>query len=292
MLGQNLNSRRNRQVFVFGDQLIAPTPFAIQNTLSSRRPSTRSLRHIAAYFAQAEADLYNQFHLTAGVRDDGFSTFGAAHRTRAVPEGDAAWTFTKLLGGDNEGTGWLSNGNLRAAYGETGREPPVYATISALSSTSHLRQRLRRLHQLEAERRRAAWSPAAIVGNPRPQARAQPRGGGRHRSRLLRAARRLRLHVLQQALDGRHSAGAGQRRGDRRATGLVNGATITNKGVELRAQHPPVHVAELRLGRSAATTPRTAAASRRCSRACSSFRTTTKASPARSVRRRSATRRA
>jgi hypothetical protein len=134
VLGQNLNSRRNRQVYIFGDQLIAPNPLAIQNTVSYTPTEFRSLRHIEAYFSQAELDLYNQVHVTAGVRDDGFSTFGASNRTAMYPKVDAAWTFTNLM--HTTGSGWLSNGRLRAAYGETGREPPVYATISALSSTS------------------------------------------------------------------------------------------------------------------------------------------------------------
>jgi TonB-linked SusC/RagA family outer membrane protein len=134
VLGQNLNSRRNRQVYVFGDQLIAPAPLAIQNTVSFTPTETRSLRHVAGYFGQTELDFYNQLHVTAGLRDDGFSTFGASHRSAAYPKVDAAWTFTNLHGTNNGG--WLSNGRLRAAYGETGREPQVYSTISALSTTA------------------------------------------------------------------------------------------------------------------------------------------------------------
>ena len=89
-MGQNLNSRRNRQVYVFGEQLIAPTPLAIQNTVSFTPTEMRSLRHIAAYFGQAELDFYNQLHITAGVRDDGFSTFGASHRIGGLSEGRRA----------------------------------------------------------------------------------------------------------------------------------------------------------------------------------------------------------
>jgi hypothetical protein len=134
-LGQNLNSRRYRDVFVFGDQLIAPTPFALQNTISYTPNETRSLRHIEAYFGQAQFGFLDQLYLTAGLRDDGFSTFGASKRTALYPKVDAAWIFTQTLGNTNQ-TGLLSYGKLRAAYGETGREPPVYATITALSSTS------------------------------------------------------------------------------------------------------------------------------------------------------------
>ncbi|HTI65040.1 MAG TPA: SusC/RagA family TonB-linked outer membrane protein [Gemmatimonadaceae bacterium] len=135
VLGQNLNSRRNRQVYVFGEGLIAPEPLALQNTVSFTPNETRSLRHISAYFGQAELDLHDQLHVTAGVRDDGFSTFGASDRTALYPKVDASWTFTNLFHPDGQPRfGWLSRGRLRAAYGETGREPPVYATITALST--------------------------------------------------------------------------------------------------------------------------------------------------------------
>jgi TonB-linked SusC/RagA family outer membrane protein len=134
-LGQNLNSRRYRDVFVFGDQLIAPTPYALQNTVSFTPAETRSLRHIQAYFAQAQVGWQDQLFLTAGLRDDGFSTFGASKRTALYPKVDLAWVFTETMGKTSQ-TGILSYGKLRAAYGETGREPPVYATISALSATA------------------------------------------------------------------------------------------------------------------------------------------------------------
>lgn len=134
-LGQNLNSRRYRDVFVFGDQLIAPTPFALQNTVSYTPSETRSLRHIEAYFAQGELGFYDQLFLTAGLRDDGFSTFGESKRTALYPKVDISWLFTRFLGNATE-SGLLSSGKLRAAYGETGAEPPVYATITALSSTA------------------------------------------------------------------------------------------------------------------------------------------------------------
>jgi TonB-linked SusC/RagA family outer membrane protein len=139
VLGSNLNSRRNRQVFVFGDQLIAPEPLAIQNTVSYNPSEFNSLQHILAYFGQAEADYNNELHGTVGLRLDGFSTFGQSDRTAWYPKADAAWTFTKYINDPNVPNNkwhWLSNARLRAAYGETGREPPVYATITALSTTT------------------------------------------------------------------------------------------------------------------------------------------------------------
>ena len=134
-VGQNLNSRRYRDMLIIGDQLIAPTPFALQNTVSYTPTENRNLRHIQAYFLQAQVGYDDELFVTAGLRDDGFSTFGSSKRTALYPKIDVAWVFTPLLGTSDE-KGAFSYGKLRAAYGETGREPPVYATISALSSTS------------------------------------------------------------------------------------------------------------------------------------------------------------
>ena len=135
-LGQNLNSRRFRQIWAQGQNLIAAEPFVTQNTINASVPQEfRSLVHIEGYFGQAEADLWNQVFITAGLRNDGFSTFGSGQRRANYPKASVAWNFTTALG-NTEQRGWLSLGKLRAAYGETGREPPVYGTITAYSTTS------------------------------------------------------------------------------------------------------------------------------------------------------------
>jgi TonB-linked SusC/RagA family outer membrane protein len=135
LVGQNLNARRNRQVWVQGQELIAPEPLALQNTITWTPVEVKSRQHIEAYFAQAEADLYNQLFITLGLRNDGFSTFGESNRRANYPKASVAWTFTNALGNLDQ-KGLFSFGKIRAAYGETGREPPVYGTITALSSTS------------------------------------------------------------------------------------------------------------------------------------------------------------
>jgi TonB-linked SusC/RagA family outer membrane protein len=134
-LGQNLNSRRFRDTYNAGEKLIAPSPLSLNNTVSIQGTEFRSLRHIESYFAQAEANVYDQFIANVGLRNDGFSTFGASKRRHNFPKASAAWIFTKLLNGDNNNR-VLSFGKIRAAYGETGKEPPVYGAITALSSSS------------------------------------------------------------------------------------------------------------------------------------------------------------
>jgi TonB-linked SusC/RagA family outer membrane protein len=134
-LGQNLNSRRFRNLLDFGEQLIAPSPFSINNTVTITSNEFKSLRHIEAYFAQLEANMYDQVDINVGLREDGFSTFGASRRYNTFPKASIGWTFTNTLGNTNR-TGLLSFGRVRAAYGETGKEPPVYGAITALSSQS------------------------------------------------------------------------------------------------------------------------------------------------------------
>ena len=134
-LGQNLNSRRDKSLFSTGQQLLALAPLALQNTVSQTSGQFESLAHIESYFAQATAELYDQLYFTVGVRNDGFSTFGASNRRSNFPKASAAWTFTNAFGNHDQ-KGVLSYGKLRAAYGETGKEPPVYGTITAYSTNS------------------------------------------------------------------------------------------------------------------------------------------------------------
>jgi len=132
-VGQNLNSRRFRSTFIEGDNLKAPTPFSLQNTLSTTPNELNSLAHIESYFTQADLGVYNQLFLSGRLRNDGYSTFGASKRRNNFPAFTAAWTFTNALHNEDH-KGILSFGKVRFAYGETGKEPPVYSSITALST--------------------------------------------------------------------------------------------------------------------------------------------------------------
>ncbi|HXT15098.1 MAG TPA: SusC/RagA family TonB-linked outer membrane protein [Gemmatimonadaceae bacterium] len=233
ILGQNLNSRRYRDVYIFGDQLIAPTPFAIQNTVSYTPTETRSLRHIQAYFTQAELDFYNQLHVTAGARDDGFSTFGSGNKTALYPKIDAAWTFTNWLNhGASTGNEWITNGRLRAAYGETGREPPAYAAISALSSTSTFGSGFGDVIGSK-QSGQGGLVTGSNLGNPnlKPERDREAEAGldfgfwGTRSDFSFTFYNKRSTDVILPAPVNAASTGA--------FTELVNGATLTNKGVEL-----------------------------------------------------------
>jgi len=134
-VGQNMNSRRYRDNYDAGTVLVAPDPLALQNTVTQKDFEFRSLQHVQSYFTQAELDFYHQLVVNVGVRNDGFSTFGASSRRANYPKASVAWTFSNWLNGGDQ-TGVFSYGKLHYAYGETGKEPPVYAAVNGFSLTN------------------------------------------------------------------------------------------------------------------------------------------------------------
>lgn len=130
-LGQNLNSRKFEQLQVRGRGFISPDLFQLSNTISSNLLPLdyESLVHLESYFAEGKLDLWDQVYLTGGVRNDASSTFGKDVRRNWFPKASAAWEASKYLG-IRSGQGMLSYLKLRAAYGETGREPAPYQVFS------------------------------------------------------------------------------------------------------------------------------------------------------------------
>ncbi|HEX6316124.1 MAG TPA: SusC/RagA family TonB-linked outer membrane protein [Gemmatimonadaceae bacterium] len=130
-LGQNLNSRKYEQLQVRGRGFISPDLFQLSNTISSNLLPLdyESLVHLESYFAEGKLDLWDQVYLTAGARNDASSTFGKDVRRNWFPKASAAWEASKYLG-IRSGEGLLSYLKVRAAYGETGREPAPYQVFS------------------------------------------------------------------------------------------------------------------------------------------------------------------
>jgi TonB-linked SusC/RagA family outer membrane protein len=130
-IGQNLNSRKYEQLQVRGKGFISPDLFQLSNTISSNLLPLdyESLVHLEAYFFEGKLDLWDQVYLTGGVRSDASSTFGKDVRRNWFPKASAAWEASKYLG-IRSGQGTLSYLKVRAAYGETGREPAPYQVFS------------------------------------------------------------------------------------------------------------------------------------------------------------------
>ena len=133
-VGQDLNSQTAQARQTFGTGLITPTPFNLANTANLAKPAYDFYQkiHTESYFGQATADLWDQVYLTAAVRNDGASTFGATSRHAWYPKASVAWIFK---GGQQGGTsGFLSYGKLRAAYGQSGTQPPPYLLASTFAA--------------------------------------------------------------------------------------------------------------------------------------------------------------
>ena len=134
-LGQNLNSRNTRTNQIFGQGYIG-TGISTPNNLVStnlQAQNFEALTNIAGYFAQQEVNLWDQLYLKGLIRMDQASSYTPDNRTNFFPAVSAAWNVTNFFGNrDLKGT--LSYLKLRAAYGETGREPAPYQFLSYLSS--------------------------------------------------------------------------------------------------------------------------------------------------------------
>jgi TonB-linked SusC/RagA family outer membrane protein len=130
-LGQNLNTRNNRQLGGVGRDLIAAQPFKLSNTVTRDLPlDNETVIHDASWFGQGTLDIKSQVYLSAAIRNDGSSTFGRSNLRSWFPKGSLAWEFTKAIGEQV----WLSYGKARVAYGEAGVEPVPYLTSQNYTS--------------------------------------------------------------------------------------------------------------------------------------------------------------
>jgi len=136
-LGQNLNSRGTRTNQIFGQGYIGTGINTPNNLVSTnlQAQNFESLVNIAGYFAQQEVNLWDQLYLKGLVRMDQASSYSADNRTNFFPAVSAAWNLTNFLGNRSQ-KGALSYLKLRAAYGQTGREPSPYQNLSYVSSGS------------------------------------------------------------------------------------------------------------------------------------------------------------
>lgn len=129
-LGQNLNHTDFRQNSLTGFTLI---PGAVQPDYAVTRvpDDARSTIRTDGYFATGDFTFADQLTVSATGRLDGSSTFGGEGERFFYPSVGAAWQFGKLpLLRD----GLLSFGKLRASWGRTGRQPPVYSNTSGFQT--------------------------------------------------------------------------------------------------------------------------------------------------------------
>jgi TonB-linked SusC/RagA family outer membrane protein len=131
-LGQNLNQQEFRRYQVNGQNLIFGTD-QLDFTVDRVPDEFFSRVRTDGYFAQATVDLAQQLFLTGALRYDGSNTFGGDRDTATgeqessrfvYPKASAVWEFTRHVP-------LVHFGKLRFAWGQAGRQPPVYSNVSA-----------------------------------------------------------------------------------------------------------------------------------------------------------------
>jgi len=103
--------------------------------LSNSAPNQRnpfnysSTVRTAALYSKVNFNAYDQLHLTVTGRAETASTFGSkAKSTFFFPSANVAWDFTNVPA--LSGSDILSFGKLRASWGQVGRQPDPYLTIT------------------------------------------------------------------------------------------------------------------------------------------------------------------
>ncbi len=136
LVGHQINQRSYSNFTTDGDGMSVVGFNQLDNTSSYAPDEYEWTIRDESYFGQLMVDLYNQLFLSASIRNDGSSTFGESEKRHWYPKVSGAWEFTQLkqLSGIKK---ILSFGKLRAAYGETGRQPSVYTTIDAFTSPTY-----------------------------------------------------------------------------------------------------------------------------------------------------------
>jgi TonB-linked SusC/RagA family outer membrane protein len=130
-VGQNLNQQDFRQNQTNGTTLIngtEETNFAVTNVGNEFKYRTRT----DGYFANSEVTFHDMFTVNGTARWDGSSTFGGSGKRFFYPGIGASWVFSKL--GFFDAVPFLDLAKVRASYGVSGRQPPVFSNVSAYTT--------------------------------------------------------------------------------------------------------------------------------------------------------------
>ena len=124
-VGQNLNQSQFSRYQVNGNTLIYGAnqlDFAVDKITNEYRSTTRT----DGYFANGEVTLFDQLTLTGNLLNEGSSTFGGDGKRFWYPGVGVSWQVSRLGMFDN--LSWLDNLKVRANYGVSGRQPPVFSS--------------------------------------------------------------------------------------------------------------------------------------------------------------------
>ncbi|MFQ5676120.1 MAG: hypothetical protein ACE5G1_09505, partial [bacterium] len=135
LLGHQFNNREFKEFRTIGDGMSVYGFQHLENTSSYTPDDDETTIRDESYFGQVFVDLWDQLFLSGAMRNDGSSTFGKSERRHWFPKVSGAWEFTKSPALQN--IKWLNFGKVRAAYGEAGRQPGVYQTVTAFTAANY-----------------------------------------------------------------------------------------------------------------------------------------------------------
>ena len=203
----------------------------------------RRRRRRSAATSQEQVAFRDRLFLTVAVRTDQNSAFGTNFQRVFYPKASLSWIMSDESFFPHYR--WLNQFRLRSAYGASGVQPGRHVGARHVLDDADRRASTRTRH--------AAASRASALGNPnlKPETSAEFEGG--FDTRVLEQPRQHRVHVLQQADEGRADQPA-----DRAVGGRVghdacsrNLGSIKNTGIEATLTATLVDRRDVRLGRHA-----------------------------------------
>ncbi len=132
--GLNANERYARNLTTQVTGLDIPGFYDISNSSASAVTGYNStLRRLIGVYGQAELAYNDYWFLTASVRNDWSSTLPVDNRSFIYPAVNTSFIFSEALGIDAR---FLSFGQLRASWGQTGNDAAPYLIYSTLGQSS------------------------------------------------------------------------------------------------------------------------------------------------------------
>ncbi len=123
LVGTNYNVRTFDDVAIEGRDFINPlSPPQLNNANNLTPFKTYSENRTVGYYTNINFGFYDQLFVNLSGRMDYLSTLPAADNSVFYPAADVAWQFSKML---NDGEGFF--GKLRLGWGQVGRGPGAYA---------------------------------------------------------------------------------------------------------------------------------------------------------------------
>jgi len=130
LLGNNLNTRTNQDLFSRGRRLSIPNYFNLNNASNLYSSETTDIERTAALFFDLEFEYNSLLYLSLTGRNEWASTFGREKNNFFYPSASLSFVFSELL----NDTKVLSFGKLRLAYAQSGINPPTYSSITYYAS--------------------------------------------------------------------------------------------------------------------------------------------------------------